>query len=230
MNHSFIHGDLDKTLCKICRRNFLSHTKMAECEACSHRGDDVNLFGPADNPKSMLLCATCTRKEIEAAVRTGQETEKLYERAKEIDHSIKYNGDFFNAKVIATESVRSSIMLEEGISEQEKHFKFQSFLAERYEWLKKHIFELDELKHQDVTEVLVIEKSLREFGNEVRKEIQEKIKATDQNYQSPVNKTPVKPRVNAVKKSPMEKLIEALALAKGISKEQASEMIMKGKL
>src|SRR5262245_19003808 len=113
VEHNWTPSALNEKICHYCRRNYLAHQSYATCDACGKVGS-VNLFGPVDNPKSMLLCPTCERKEIETAIveskkdvelhgeaRVLEHNASMLVRAREIDQSIRYNGDVFNAKTIA---------------------------------------------------------------------------------------------------------------------------------
>lgn len=206
----------------------LSHmANIAECEACGARST-CDIFGSPSNPSSMLLCALCTQKEIDANSVVLQRSQMLIDESREIDSSIRYNGDFFNAKVIAISAIKAAIDADDLTypDAQSKQYRFQDVIAERYKHLKDVIFDVDEQKHQAVAEQSAIRHSLREFGNELRASIRETIKTSDANYTpQAIIKTP---KITKPKASPMDRLVEAMAAMKGISKESAREMIERG--
>jgi hypothetical protein len=204
----------------------ISHTAAARCEACDKMGP-CEIFGNPSNPRALMLCPDCTKLEIDANTRVMAETQlTMLEKAKEVDNSIRYSGDLFNAETVAIEAVRAEINAE-AISEVEKHNKFQSFLAERIETYMAAIKQKDDEKFALVARQQANLQSLRAFGNELRKDLREKFKHNDVNYQ-PVQivKTP---KITKPKQSPMDRLVEAYAAMHNCSESEARERILKGK-
>lgn len=237
MNHQFLPSQTNKNICQICKYDYLSaHSPLAKCEACDSN-KELEFFPDNTHIKKMLLCAACIQKELAIAVSVSQadivingqtRVEQTIALAKERDQTIRYNGDFFNAQVMALEDVRNEINKDESLTADEKAFQFQNYLAERIVHLKKVVFELDEKKHQAVTEELVVRKSLRELGQEIKKEIQEKIKQADSNYEIKSTIKAVKPTVKKATTSTYDKLVQAFMLLKGCSKDEAERSIREG--
>lgn len=233
--HEFTPHALDKNKCKHCKRTYVdAHSPLSTCESCAKR-IRVTLFGDADNPKAMLLCESCTTAEIKANVEAhkqdvlehGQErVDAMLALARENDAAVRYNGDFFNAKVLALETIRTEINSSDSTAD-EKAFKFQNYLAERISHLKQVVFDLDEKKHQAIVEEQVIRKSLREMERELRAEIRAKIKETDSQYPIQQAKT-IKPKVKKESLGTFDRLVQAFMLFHECTKEQAIEAIRKG--
>lgn len=227
MNHSFIKSS-EKDRCAICKQGYIAHSPAATCEACSKIGEVDLVYG------NMLLCKNCQVKE-KIAWDASQKPEKVVERvdalnvaiekAREIDNSIRYNGDFFNAATISLAELKRAIDNDNSI--ENKHEAFQNEVIERIEKFKTRIFELDEEKFKVVAEQQAHIGALREFGNSLRAEIRERLKLSDANY-TPHNIIKA-PKISKPKASPMDRLIEAYALMHGISKDEAKEAIDKGK-
>ncbi len=209
MNHGY-KAKTGSVECIHCNRDYIAHLDITSCEACglSRRCD---LFGDIRNPKTMLLCEECTRKEIAANDNVLSRTKILADAAR-IDDSITYNADFFNAKTVALIELKKVIDADTSLNEQEKKYAFQETIAQRYEKLKKVVFALDKKKEELVVEQLVIAKNLRSFGDSIRKDIRERIATADSNYAPPIKKL-IKPVVKSVeKKSAMDVLIDKMML------------------
>ncbi|SRR5712692_1563329 len=151
-------------------------------------------------------------------------TQELIAKSRSIDQSIKTNGDFFNADTIAINQIKQTIMSDPNIPSDAKQFVYQEELTIRFEQLSKVIFQHDTDKHRLVTAQLAITNDLRSFGNSLRNDLRERIKASDTNY-SPPSKSVVIPKVVKPKVSVEDRLIEMKALMDGISKEQARELL-----
>lgn len=241
MNHKFAAGLANKENCKFCGFPVLPHLNLSGCETCGKVGMLEIFFLGRDKA---LLCEVCISKEMEVSraleevtmtpeaqaerVEVMNVTMTVQQMAREIDSSIHYNGDVFNAKTVALIEVKKSIDAEAELSAEQKNYKFQEFILTRYQHLKARVFELDGEKIDLITEQMVIQKSLRELGEEVRKEIREGFKIADANYTPP--EKIVKPRLpKQVSVSPMEKLIKVYAKMFNCSESVAEEMIRKGK-
>jgi hypothetical protein len=221
VKHTFTTSQLNPKECATCRRGIMDHLRTAKCESC----DAIGECNVIDN---ILMCESCEREHLLATKEVIEtkiaDAQSVIAEAKKIDSTIRYNGDFFNAKTIAIAEIKETIWKDDSIPKEEKQFKFQSVIAARYENLKQVIFKLDEQKHDATVEQLAITKTLRDLGTELRDEIRAKIKEVDSTY-VPVK---IKPKIKAAKKTPMDRMIEALALMKNISHDEAAILIKKG--
>lgn len=147
--------------------------------------------------------------------------------AQSIDASIRVNGDAFNAETVSHIELKKVIWSDASLTEEQKIYKFQEVLTQRYETFAQHMFVLDNLKHDDYQGQLAIATTLRNFGSELHKEFAAKLKELDNNYQ-PVTPKAVKPVVKKVKKSPMEQLIEAYMLLHNCTHTEALLALQKG--
>lgn len=237
--HPFISSPIDKTICITCKSPYMyAHSPLSVCDSCPSKLN-LEFFPDILHPKKMLLCANCIQNELKTAI-TASKTDieqhgdsrvtNMLAIAREQDEAIRYNGDFFNAKVIALETIRESINSETQLSTDEKAFKFQNYLADRIKHLKGVVFELDEKKHQAVTEELVIRKSLRELEKEIKVEIRAKIKEIDSQYEvkEKIKGPAVKPKVKKETLGTFDRLVQAFVLLHGCSKDEAEELIKKG--
>jgi len=226
MNHSWLASKTNKLVCIHCNRDYISHMDIVACDACGlpRRCD---LFGDILNPKTMLLCIDCTNKEIKANDEVIERT-KIWQDAAKIDDSITYNGDFFNAKTVAIIELKRSIDEDASIEPDKKKFKFMELLAARYAKFSKVAFLLEKKTDEIKLEKLAIAKSLRSFGDSLRKDIREQIAIADSNYAPPIVKKPVRAVVKPLeKKSAIDMLIDKMMLMdSGIkTREEALEQI-----
>lgn len=203
----------------------MDHTKLATCEACSTIGP-CEIFGSPKNPKAMLLCIACTQKEIAANDKVLADTQRVINEAREIDSSIRYNGDVFNAKTLAIATIRTAIFSDPSLTQDEKHHKLHEEMTLRIEKLRDVVFSARKTEADANVEILVIKESLREFGNSIRAEFRERIKQADTNYQP--NLVVKIPKISKPKLSPMDRLVESLAVMQGISKDDALKILQKG--
>lgn len=235
MKHPFIPSLSNKLSCAACHRALMEHGPIGHCEACdcicpdsSQKGSNLlEVFGKLDDPRAMLLCPKCTQKEIDANSSVLSQTQKVIQEAKEIDQSIRYNGDFFNAKTIAINDIKIAIDSDASLTADEKVAKLHQTMAERLEHLQQVVFKARREEAEANVEILVIKESLREFGNRIREEIRERIKAADVNYQPARIVKP--PKITAPKKSAMDRVVEAYAMFHNVTQDVAREAIMKGK-
>lgn len=220
MNHSFNPSLTDDKLCSVCKRDFTMHTNSATCESCDRERCNVELH---DN---IAMCHACQELHRESM-------KHVISDSRAIDSSLRYNGDFFNAATIPTIELKHAIDSDESLSADEKQWKFQATLAERYEHFKDVVFLKEEEVHQAKLQLLHISKTLREFGDNVRKEVRERIKQADEKYIPQVAKGIPKVKVKE-KLSPMENMILSIMNTakennKIMTREQAIELITKGK-
>ncbi len=227
MNHSFLASQLDRAICNTCKRDYLSHTVLAVCEACGAK-ENCDIFGSPSNPKAMLLCISCTRKEESANDVILVKTQvSIIEKSREIDQSIRYNGDFFNAETIAISQLKKELDDNNDLSVDAKAHKLHELVMERIEGFKKRIVEIDNEKHELVAKQQAGIKSLRELGNAVREEIRERLKQSDANYTAA--KVIITPKLTKPRLDPFERLVEAYSLVHDVSKDDARAFLRKGK-
>lgn len=238
--HSFQPDFADKAKCALCRKSYIdAHSPISTCESCTKVGPVV-LFGDANNPKAILLCADCTQLEYDAAnasvTNISEETaqsriDEMNARltnARLIDSGVQYNGDFFNNPTIPTESIRASIYENLELNEQQKKEVFNTFLSERIAHFRDSVFltvaqvaQTDEYTKRGTYE------SLRDMASALHKAMREKLAAEDKNYVPPINK-PVKPKVKKETLGTYDRLVQMFMTVNGCSKEQAIEAINKG--
>jgi hypothetical protein len=232
MNHSFVNSPLDKKKCAICKFDYMAHTKAAVCESCNNVGEVDVCYG------NMLMCPPCQVKEKEAWAES-QKPENINARlsdmelihtARDIDDGIRYSGDFFNAETVSIASIKVAYLSSEeyGANEEERLHAFQRHIAERIAKFKERIVELDNEKYEALSKQRAAIKSLRDLGNELRAEIREELKKSDANYQ--VQTVVRVPKISKPKLSPFDRIVEALAMAKGISKSEAEQLVKDGKM
>ena len=205
MTHTFTASQIDTNICSRCNRPEIDHTALATCESCDKVGH-MDYFQSIDS----LLCIECMKKNAEAIQIA---TRKLLEESKNI---VINSSDLFNAQVLAIVQIKNLIQQDSSIEESQKQFAFQRELAAIHEHLSRVVSDLDSQTQQANMAKLAINKTLRDFGNELRDDIREKIKISDNKYSPP--KKALKPKVTAAKKlSPMDRLIQVLAMANGVT-------------
>src|SRR3974377_91832 len=107
MRHEFQPSKINSTNCAACARDFISHTAAATCEVCGKIGP-CDLFGALKSPHTKLQCQSC----IDAEIKSNDEIiakSSVITHARDIDNSIRYNGDLFNAKVTAIIDLKKAI-------------------------------------------------------------------------------------------------------------------------
>lgn len=221
MNHPFDASNSDKSKCKDCGYDYMSHTKAAKCEVC---GD----FNSCDVFDSKLRCEKCiaaVHLSLSTAIKAA---DSVIEKAKEVDQSIRFKGDLFNAKTVAIVDLQKAFSEEKTeMNREEQQFAFQQFLVGRFEANQKIIFDLEERKHDASVENLAIANVLREYGNSLRNEIREKIRQSDNLYH-PVAVIPKVKIAKAQKLSPLDRMAQQVAIEKNITIEAAKKLIMAG--
>jgi hypothetical protein len=221
MNHPFDVSATDKNKCKDCGYDYMSHTKAAKCEVCGS-------FDSCDVFDSKLRCDACianVRLSLSTAI---QMADSVIEKAKEVDASIRFKGDLFNAKTVAIVDVRKAFDEEKAdMTPEERAFAFQHYLVSKFEANQKIIFDLEEKKHDASVENLAIANVLREYGNSLRNEIREKIRQSDNLYH-PVAVIPKVKIAKAQKLSPLDRMAQQVAIEKNITIEAAKKLIMAG--
>lgn len=236
MRHPF--KSQNGNLCAVCQRDYLSHTVLALCEACDNKGE-------CDLVESMLLCASCEAAHILARANQVNESigiidntlstqpydtdtpEALLNKAREIDSRMRYNGDFFNAETISHIDLKKAIDANPSIPSDQKALEYQKMLMSRFEQFQQVIFDCDNEKFQALQRLSGIKKSLREFGNDLQKDIQKKLAESDAHYiPAPIVKAKVKGPSKKEKPSVYESLIKGIMDAKGCTREQALQVMI----
>ncbi len=220
MKHSYTAKSPTIDSCRECNRPSIDHGDKAQCESCDFVGDCE-----LHTNSGMLLCWPCRDKHISALIASTNETARITRAVKE--QMIRYTGDFYNAKTQAIIDLKKEIDDDETIEDKVK--TFQERLTALRENLQEVIFEADKTKYEASLEVMAIDKTLRDFGNDLRKEIRERLRNSDSQYKPDVPKPKLevlKPRGPRV--SPMDKMAESLAAIRKISKTEALELIKKG--
>lgn len=223
MNHTFV-PDRSKVKCAKCSYGFLAHTAAATCESCGK-------VGKCDILDKMLLCEDdCYLRQkgaMEASVNSAENViETVMDLARRADLTIRYNGDAFNAKTLANADVKKEIWADESLTEEQKHYKFHNFLADRIGHFRKVMFDADSTKYDAQIEVNAALNMLRDFAGTMAKDIQQKLKESDKNYAPAI--TAVKIKAAGVRKNVKtaeERLIEAYAALNECSIESATAII-----
>lgn len=231
MNHQFSSTPDNKSQCAICSRDFLSHTAAAKCERCG-KNKECNVYN------GILSCWECHDRYLHGIIEKASqsdEAKKVIADARRIDTSIRFNGDVFNALTISHIELRKAYLDNEEIPENQREHAFQRHLIERYEWLKTHVFKLqdeqEQLRQQQsdaYTEQKAISKTLREIGNDLREDIRAKLKEHDHNYK-PV--AVVKPKLVTVRgknkdKTRTDVLVEQIMLFHGVDRKTALDKVL----
>jgi len=210
---------LVKDVCASCNELLSKHKD--ECESCGALSMECKMH----EPTKMFLCWTCYDKNLQALLNKIDTSQAEHKVFNVVNEQIRYNGDFYNAKTQAIVDLKLAIENDDSI--EDKQFAFQNALVERHKHLQSVIFEVDKQKYEATLEQLAIGRTLREFGDSLRKEIREELRKNDNTYSPPVQKILTKPKM-AKKITPIERIIENLAATSNISKEQARAMIKAG--
>lgn len=211
------------TLISTCRecdggKKILDHILHEKCQGTCDSVRDCTYYEKVDK----VLCTTCASYLVRAQL-------GLVEREKHDLTLISSDKDFHNALIMSDKELRDGIDGDDSIPAGEKAFAHHKLLAERIGHLKVALFEKEKEIGKLRFEKSFHERTIRDYGNEVRKEIQEQLKVQDALYQ-PVVKPVPKPRATAAsKKSPFDRMAESYAAAnKGMSLEEARRILQKG--
>ncbi len=243
VNHSFIPSIGNGTICAKCHKDAISHTNEAVCECCPNIGPVELVFG------GILMCKSCYKKELSLqnenrkpenqAARINQMNASL-QKARDIDNSIQISSDIFNAKTVAILDLKKLIDDNETITN--KPYALASELTERFTHLKNIIFEANKSVIDATNEQKAIQVYLNNLANQLRVEEREKLKIADINYKPPVVKpsTPKHIKTSSAKKLDKAELrkyamelgvneftLQMLVVSKGITVEQAANMLRK---
>lgn len=239
MRHKF-EFDIATTNCKVCARNLMDHTGLARCEKCNKQTECELIEG------TLLLCVICesehllSRKQVlesETHENIRQDVvenldelspSELLNKAREIDSSLRYHGDFFNLETIALSKVKEAIFKNELIPKELKIAEYTNAIANRIFAFQEKLIKNNQENFELYQKIAAAKSDLRTFGNDVRKEVQERIKSQDELYEIRLPKQ-VKPRVKAVKKekkNPQEMLIEAIMTSNNCTRERALKIMV----
>jgi hypothetical protein len=218
MNHSFLPSKLTPTKCAHCDRGLLDHSKAAHCESCDYVGH-CELNGD-----KMLVCPECYDKHIGALIdRTNESAKQTIERSQAIDNAIKSSNEFFNADTVSICELRDSIMADDSLPESMRANELHKVIRERVDKFQQFIFAINDNKVDDKS-LMSFGENLRNLGENIRQEIRERIKANDDKYVITKPKAIKIPKIGE-KKSPLDLIIERVALARGISKTEAMILV-----
>ena len=198
------------------------------CSSCHEMKPDTK------NYSGVWLCWSCRDTQIETVITSVNEhaskTEvinQVLSDARSIDSTIRYNGDVFNARTVSNSDLKRAIWSDDTLTTDQKQHKYYATIAQRYEILAQAVFVLNNEILDRTNEMLADAQTLRDEKNELAKEYAAKMKEADSSY-VPIVPKEVKPKVKPVKKDPMERVIEALAVARGISIANARLILLNG--
>jgi hypothetical protein len=158
MNHSFVSATLDARVCARCGYNEIAHGPLATCEACGVE-ENCEFLGKLDNPKKMLLCAKCTKAEMDLAVRQTAERVKAHE-------AIKSSADYFNANIPAIMDIVKVINDDETITNKPNAIAVA--VKDRLVWLQSTILskskELSILDHEKRETLVYLNHMLKDIS------------------------------------------------------------------
>lgn len=190
MNHPFIQSSVPD-VCSRCRRAELDHTDLAICEGCPNVGLCEVYAG------TILLCPTCTQKELDhqspekQAERLAQMREATLQTSKEIDNSITTRADYFNAETISISELKSVIDADPSIAR--KDYALYEVVHARYVQFKKVLIEIEDKRLEVSNNIKADQVYLNSLVSSLTKEEQDKYKARDIEYK-PNEVKVVKPR------------------------------------
>jgi ribonuclease HIII len=223
----------DNNKCARCKRDLIAHTDLASCEACPN-------VGPCDIFGTMLLCASCIKKEMETAISVSKQEQSngtAYERntidsidaiakAMAIDSSIRWSGDFYNAATVSIAELKQLIEADETIAASNKHLRLTEIIQERTKQFKQALFDTKRMEEQLASSIIAHQQYLNQLVSKLREDERAKFKEHDINFKPPdVTKKPSAPRIRL---SVNEKQIKRFAAMMKISEEKA-EVILKEK-
>lgn len=220
MKHNFVGSSIDKSKCNTCTRSAMDHTNCAKCESCENTGN-------CDLIEGLLLCASCEIEHMRSYREKLATADEIIAEARKLDKTIIYNGDFFNARVMAHKEILGALNADETLSDQTRTVKFQQYLLEKYQHSKKAVFELDKQKHDEIIDQLAISETLRGLGEKITKEVSERIKELDANY-TPIKNNSVIAKLPKKNLSPFERIVQQLAVSSGMTLEQARQKLIDG--
>lgn len=232
MKHKFSPQLTNPKLCKECSRDYISHTYAARCESCGKQ-IECDVY-PIDNLvdtsiENKLWCWPCKDVEVQLLIdrvtESANKNREIQDLARDVNENIRYDGDVFNAKTIALVELKQAYLNDESIPQEDRSLRYQEALGKQLTHFKEVLFQKQGEVHDIQVEMLVIKKSLRDFGNDLKKEIREQLRISDSTYVvAPPIKINVKPK--AQPKSRLDKAIDAMLLLNPkLTREEAMKMI-----
>jgi len=234
--HSFIAGTIDKTSCLKCKRDEISHTQYAQCEACPNKGI-CEIFN------DMLLCMSCFTRESLAGLKKKHEAPSddsvrannpILPRIKESESNlverlanklqenhIDAASDYFNAETVQLTELEQKYINDQSIPADKRYYEFAKVVASEHERLKPILFEAIDVQVEIMSKQRAQTVYLNTIANKLRLEERAEFKIKDIEYQP--KQAPVK--VKQVKQTPIERLAEQYAKSLGIPLEQAKQMV-----
>jgi hypothetical protein len=172
----------------------------------------------------MLVCPECWDKHIGALINSIDSSAKQFvAKAQAIDNGIRSSNEFFNADTVSICALRDVIMSDDSIPANERTFAFQKVVRERIEHFQQFLFSINDNKVDDRS-LMSFGENLRNMGEAIRTEIRERIRSNDDKYIITKPKKVAIPKLGE-KKSPLDMIIEKVALARGISKTEAAILV-----
>jgi hypothetical protein len=152
----------------------------------------------------------------------------LAEREEKELARIALREDVFNSEISSFVELRATVDSDVAIPDKEKEFAFHSALANRIQhynaliWTKENeLLEMNQRK-------LAVVHTLRTLANSVRGEIREQIRRNDSLYKPAMPKSTVaKAARERSKMSPLDRIAQSLAMANGITIDEARAQIYK---
>lgn len=216
MTHQYTENPNKPQHCIECGFHFNLHGPDAICEACPNVGE-LHVFGK--DGRVMALCQSCRDAEEQILLKdytppdvNSPEANKRVEehnalhdvlkKAKEIDTSIRFTADMFNAKTIAIVDIKKAI--DDDPTIENKNYKLAEFLKERIEHFNGVIFDTRRVLTDAFAEQKAAQIYMNELANRLRAEEREKLKIADITYDAKAPKT-VKPKTIKVSNTSDEK-------------------------
>ena len=182
--HSFIAGTIDRTLCLKCKRDEISHTAYAQCEACPNRGI-CEIFN------DMLLCMGCFTRESIAGAKAKREAPSQSVQANQpIMPQVKPNesvaiqrlanklhetnpekaSDYFNAKTSQLVDLEAKFLADESIPVEKRQYEFAKHVVNMHNHLTPILFEAIDVQLQVMSEQQSMTVYLNSIANKLRTE------------------------------------------------------------
>lgn len=237
LDHPFKPSFIDIETCDRCKFPKNKHGKDAVCDSCANTGVLQIIDGIA-------MCRNCVADNIAASLPSVPVSELTASSVKntvlnltrEIDNSIRYSQDMFNAKTPAIIELESAIQADDSIPANQKNFKLIEVLIEQFNIQKKAIFEHREqimetqMKLEKAqTEQKVIHEHMNRLASTLQASERAKLKLEDLNYKPEAPKS-IKPKVAKADKPKAIKIsiaeVTALCNSVGISAAQVQSIII----
>jgi hypothetical protein len=235
MKHGFIAGTIDRTSCLKCKRDEISHTAYAQCEACPNKGI-------CEIYNDMLLCMGCFTRESIAGLKKKHElpansvqnaqaimpqiresesnaVERLAQKLQ--NNNIEKSADYFNAKTVQLTDLEAKYMNDESIPADKRYYEFAKHIVNEHARLTPILFEAIDVQVEIMSNQNAMTVYLNGIANKLRLEERAELKVKDIEYQPKTAPNKVK----AVKMTPLERLAEQYAKSLGVDIETAKNMV-----